>query len=358
MYWHRFSFVLTALALVAGVAMAEPPPKVIRIGSGAAGASFGRGVSSGVPGWVSSHRFVEEEFAKDGVKIEWSHIASAGPGANEAMASDSIDFAYYGDFPAIIGKAGGLNTKLIVPGQRGLNASLIVPPNSTAVSIRDLVGKRIAMQRGRPWELAFTQLLAANGLKDEDFQLFNLADPDGQTALLAGGVDAIFGTDDIIVGSKHLAKTIWTTRDKPLDWRSTSDLFVNVDFAKKYPQTTERVAKAFVRGAYAASLDANREDLLQTWAKASYPYDVLVRSYDGVPFKQAIVPMVDPFLIAHYKAAVAYAAKAQLITEAFPVEDWIDSRYVTAALKELDLEHYWARGDVHGAPIEPDAALQ
>ena len=40
MYWHRFSFVLTALALVAGVAMAEPPPKVIRIGSGAAG---GRG---------------------------------------------------------------------------------------------------------------------------------------------------------------------------------------------------------------------------------------------------------------------------------------------------------------------------
>ena len=80
-------------------AAAETPPAVIRMGSGAASASFGRGVSGGVPGWVVNQKTLEQEFAGENATFEWSHIPTAGPGVNEALASGSLDFGYYVRIP-------------------------------------------------------------------------------------------------------------------------------------------------------------------------------------------------------------------------------------------------------------------
>ena len=78
--------------------------------------------------------------------------AAVGTLVNEAFTNGSIDFAGYGDLPSVVVNASGTHTRLIVPGGVGSNTYLVVPAGSTAKSIVDLKGKRIALNRGRPWK--------------------------------------------------------------------------------------------------------------------------------------------------------------------------------------------------------------
>jgi sulfonate transport system substrate-binding protein len=144
---------------------------------------------------------------------------------------------------------------------------------------------------------------------------------------------------------------VWSTRKAPLDWKFTSELFAGADFAAKYPAATERIAKAFIRAAYLMSLDENRDDILHFWGETSDPYSVELKEYEGVPLKQKVVPLFDPFLTQHYREAVAYAVQTKLIRKPFDVGDWFDPRFVETALKELKLENYWPAADASGSPI-------
>jgi sulfonate transport system substrate-binding protein len=67
---------------------------------------------------------------------------------------------------------------------------LVVPAGSTARTLADLKGKRIALHRGRPWEITFARLVAEQGLKLSDFRIANLNPGAGAAAIAAGDVDA------------------------------------------------------------------------------------------------------------------------------------------------------------------------
>jgi sulfonate transport system substrate-binding protein len=345
------SALLGVLVVLFPLSVRAEDPAVIRLGSGAGNTVAGKALSAGIPGWTEKSGVVEQEFSGSGIKIEWVHITGAGPGANEALASGKVDFAYYGDFPAIIGKAGGVNSKLIVPGQRGANSYLTVPPSSPVKLIEDLKGKRLAINLGRPWELAFSRLLESNSLKFSDFQIFNLSPPDGAAALASANIDGLYDTSGFLFEEKGIGKIIWSTRNAPLDWKFTSELFANADFAAKYPEATARVAKAFVESAYSMSLDKHRDGILRFWGEVTDPYSVELKEYEGVPLKQKIVPLFDPFLKEHYRQAVAYAVQTKLIRKEFAVDDWFEPRFLEAALRDLKLENYWSRSDPHGTPL-------
>ncbi len=68
----------------------------------------------------------------------------------------------------------GVKTQIVVPGGIGNNVYLIVPENSPIKSIEELKGKKIALHRGRPWEINFGQLIQSKGLSLKDFQIVNL----------------------------------------------------------------------------------------------------------------------------------------------------------------------------------------
>src|SRR4051794_31182791 len=120
---------VAAVFFSAGAARADTP-SVIRIafaGVGVGNRPFIGGSSLGV---VHSRGLLEEEFKKDNIKIEWSFFKGAGPAVNEAYANSLIDFALQGDLPSIIGKAGGLKTKLLASTGSRQNTYLAVPADS------------------------------------------------------------------------------------------------------------------------------------------------------------------------------------------------------------------------------------
>jgi sulfonate transport system substrate-binding protein len=318
-------------------------PDVIRLGSGAAGPS-GRPGSQGVIGVVYIKKFLEEQLAKDGdnIKVEWNFIRGAGPGTNEALATKAIDFAYYGDFPIIIGKAAGLKTKIVFAGERGSHSYLIVPPNSPVKSIEDLKGKKIGLHRGRPWELAFAQLLKSKGLTHTDFQIFNVAQGDAQAGLVSGNVDAIYtGSDGFAIINQNQGKIVWGTREAPAQWRYASDLVVIEDFEKKYPAYTQKVVDAFVKASLYLSDEKNREEAFKIWAETGLPVSNYSDERKGELLKDRNNPIIDGYLLAHYQLAIDHVKEANLIRRGFPAAELFEPKYQRESLKRLGLQDVW-----------------
>jgi len=353
--WLPITIGLYALAK-AGLGCTKQPLQVIRIGIPGVLNNSADGRPSKILYQTVPDRFLQSEFSPDHVKIEWDLVPSGGPGLNEALASRAVDFVYYGDLPAIIGKAEGINTKLVLPGSRGTNSYLVVAPDSTATSISDLKEKRVTFTRGRPNQLAFDRLATASGLSESDFRVFNMTAADGDAALASHNVDALFGFEGYLLEKKHIGKIIWSTRDKPLDWKFTAGLFVLASFSDRYPDATERVVKAFLQTSYYVSRMENREEVLHEMTFGDMPYDVVAQEYRGLPLKNWMVPLFDPFLRVHYQHVLDFTLKVGLIRKGFSVDDWFDTRFAEAALKDLGLRHYWTASDAQGNPISPPAA--
>ena len=198
---------------IAFVGTLDPDGRPVVVGAGA------RVVEEG---WLSS------ELTKRGLSLEWIPMphAAVGPMTNEAFANHGIDFAAYSELPSIIANANGIPTKLIVPTGRGGDTFLVVPVGSEAKSIRDLRGKRVAVHKGRPWELPFIRLLDSEGLSYSDFNVMNLNPEVGVAALSANKIDAlVITTTAYLLEQKGIGKIVWSTAHQPLDWKTLGGIW-------------------------------------------------------------------------------------------------------------------------------------
>ena len=163
---------LAASVLSAQAAQADAPHSIrIAVPDLSAGSQPSAG---GVVDVLRSQQLLEQEFAKDGIHIDWRFFKGAGPVINEALANGQADFAYPGDLAAIIGKANGLDTRVLSAGVRGVKSYLAVVPGSGIHSLQDLKGKRVAVFRGTANQLSFASALASQGLSERDLKIINL----------------------------------------------------------------------------------------------------------------------------------------------------------------------------------------
>lgn len=339
---------LINLALPIEAISSESYPKVVRIATVAYNLN-GKTTYLGSSALISETD-LEAELNKRGVKLEWvpASAAGVGPIINEAFANKSIDFASYGDLPPIILNGSKPRVQLVAPWGRSGNSYLVVPANSTAKSIKDLKGKRIALHRGRPWEIAFANLLEENGLKFSDFKIVNVNPQVGSAALASGTVDAFYSLNDAYnLEDKKVGKIIWSTKNAPPDWKLMGGLFARNEFVSQYPELTQLIVKSYVKASYWTSQEANRETYLKKYASQAQPESVIRRDYenDVVAWKDRWSPLYDKALLQHYTKAAAYAKQSGLIRSEVDVNKLLNPVFVTRALKELKIERYWA--DTH-----------
>lgn len=148
----------------------------------------------GVPQLISQDQIFLKALKQNHIELKWEPVTTAAVATlvNESFINNKIDFAFYGNLPAVVLNATGVKTQIVVPGGIGNNVYLIVPENSPIKSIEELKGKKIALHRGRPWEINFGQLIQSKGLSLKDFQIVNLNPQAGAAALSAKSVDAFF----------------------------------------------------------------------------------------------------------------------------------------------------------------------
>lgn len=304
---------------------------------------------TGVDYVIDKQGWLKAELEKRGVKLEWfpAPNAAVGPIVNEAFASKQIQFAGYSDLPSIILNASGARekTKLVVPGNPS-ESYLVVPPNSTARTIEDLKGKRLAIHRGRPWELPLLRLLESKGLSYADFQVYNINPEAGAAAVATGAVDGLFTISAFNLEAKKVAKIIWSTADQPLSWKSWGGFWVARSYLQEQAEIAQLVVTAYVKAAQWVSLEENKDEIVRLGTLNGTPEAIVRRTYDesNISWKERWSPLFPPELYEHYREATAFARKNKIIQGDIDVDELLDQSLVTRALSDLNLTGYWVAG--------------
>lgn len=353
---RRLGAAAGGLGVLVGVptARAQARPTVLRFGVAQPAVGSPPSISGSSVAVAHAKGWIDAEFAKDGIQVQWNFFKGAGPAVNEALTNDQLDIAFQGDLPSIVARAAGLKTRLVAAVGVRANIYLAVPPDSPIQRVQDLRGKRVSIFKGTNSQLPINRVLEAHGLSEKDVRAINLDTATALAALATRDLDAAFGGLDLLrLRDKHAARIAFTSKGQSPTFTRQSHVLVTEAFAQRQPELTQRVVDAVVRTARWASDEANREEVLRLWARAGTPYEHWKEDYDGEPLRVRLNPNFDPFLVGRYKDAVEQAQKFRLTRAKFDVDGWLDTRYLKVALKAQQLENVWpvyqANGRIAGA---------
>lgn len=337
----------TLLGLGAALtSFAQENPKVIRIAF--SGAGVGGKPASGSSFLATAHQkgFLEQEFAKDGIKVEWTFFVGAGPATNEALALKKIDFATQGDLPLTVARSNGLRTRILLKNGQFSRNYIVVPTNSSIQSVADLKGKKFAVQKGTAGQLRLNRLLEKFGMKESDLRVIDMNDDSAKAALSTGDVDAYITSSTDLV-SRGLVRRIYKIDDPKVN--APSQIWVAEEFETKYPQIVQRFVNALVRTAVWSSDEKNREEQFRLWAKTGTPYSDYKEDFKGDALRDRLSPLLDEYYVASLNKSVDEAKKFRFTRREVPLAGWVEPKYLQAALKEQKLEHFWDEFDADGS---------
>ncbi|WP_378953566.1 aliphatic sulfonate ABC transporter substrate-binding protein [Pelosinus sp. sgz500959] len=211
--------------------------------------------------------WLEEEFAKDGVKVEW--VQSLGSNKSlELLNGSSVDFGSTAGAAALIGKANGNPIKSVYVYSKPEWTALVTRPDSGIKTVADLKGKKVAVTRGTDPHIFLLRVLEQNGLTDKDIQLVALQHPDGKNALEKGDVDAWSGLDPLMAQEEVEKNGQLFFRDANLNTYGV--LNVREAFAQKNPQYVEKVLRGYEKARkWALANPAEYQKIVEKEAKLS-----------------------------------------------------------------------------------------
>ncbi|MFT4021581.1 MAG: ABC transporter substrate-binding protein [Acinetobacter sp.] len=317
-------------------------PTIIRIASPdlSAGAKHAGGGAVDV---LSTKKYLEKEFAKDNIKVQWFFFKGAGPAINEAIANNQIDFAFLGDLPPIVAKARGLNTQLLVPTARGISNYLVVRSDLNIKNFSELKGKRVGILRGTADELSFNAALKSQGLKASDVRLINLDFNAINAALVAKKIDATWGPSRYFaLRDKGIVKLPVSSRTLNGAGATQGVFLGTADFINKYPQVTQRVVNQVVQALYWLSQEKNRvPQIALFYTQSNYPPSVYAQELHGVNFHFLYSPWFDQYYLGRLKQNVDLAKQQGLIRGDININSWVNPKFVQQALTTLNLKNEW-----------------
>ncbi|MDF0734163.1 ABC transporter substrate-binding protein [Pseudomonas entomophila] len=325
---------LSALPLAAHAAEGDKP-EAIRIAVPDLGAGSQPSSGGGVVEVLRAQQLLENEFAKDGIRIDWRFFKGAGPVINEALANGQVDFAYLGDLAAIIGKANGLDTRVLSAGARGGKSYLGVVPGSGIKTLQDLKGKRVAVFRGTANQLSFASALASQGLSERELKIVNLDLNAANAALAAKQIDATWGLGNLLsLRERGLVELPLNSRDLKGAGGIQSVLVGTGAFIRQHPDLVARLVQAQERASQWLRDEDNRTAYVDLVARnANWPKVILEGELANESLAHYFDPRLDAEFVGLLQQGVDLAAKERLIRRGFQVSDWIEPRFIDAALQ-------------------------
>ena len=191
---------------------------------------------------LKDKKFLEEDLAKDGVKVEWIHSLGSNKSL-ELLNSKSSDFGSTAGVAALIGKANGNPIKSVYVYSKPEWTALVVRGDSKITKVEELKGQKVAVTRGTDPHVFLLRALDKVGLSEKDIELVPLQHPDGKNALEKGDVAAWSGLDPLMATAEVDKGAKLLFRDASLNTYGV--LNVREEFAKKFPKYVEKVIAAY-----------------------------------------------------------------------------------------------------------------
>ncbi len=203
--------------------------------------------------------YLDEAYAPMGIKVESPEITS-GAQQMQALAAGEVHIAsVLGGSSAILGKANGIDVKVIATYSRGAKAYMILAMPNGPADIKSLKGKTVAGPKGTVLHQLLAAALAKNGLRLTDIDHVKMDLPSARAALLAGKVDAATLAGNNALAVEKANGKLLASGDGLLD--PTSVIGVRGDLIDKNPQIVAAYLSAHRKAL--AFMKANPEEALK-----------------------------------------------------------------------------------------------
>jgi sulfonate transport system substrate-binding protein len=282
--------------------------------------------SNFIPFWIAKNKgWFEEEFGKDGIGVNYA-IFKSGPPLLESFVSGEQDIGIVGDSPAIIGHTQGIKLKAIgVIGHGPKRLAILIPPNSTIKSTKDLKGKKIATAKGTTGYEFLVLVLKEQGLSLNDVKVINLQPRDAVIALKTGDVEAAAVWEPSVSEAElnGIGKILLDGSGYKL---GLSLIIVNPEFAKKHPDLTARYLKVIKRAADWRK--KNPGETVEIMAKETkYSTDVLKLALPKIITDIRITDAIT----ADLKKTAVQLRESEVIKKDADINAMVDTKYLKKA---------------------------
>lgn len=312
------------------------------------GNPFDKPLATGIVGYAQEKRIFEKEFEKDGIAVKWEFYKGTGPAINEGLANGAVDITSYGDLPGILGRAGGIDTRLIAPGPVGQNIYVAVPPKSDIRTLQDLKGKRIGYLKGTYLHLSWVRLVRSLGLSEKDFKVFNLSQIEGVAALQGGHIDAYVGVSTYLdLADRGMARILWSSSHRDAQShriQGFSVVVASAKFAKEHPDLLQRWVDAYVRASVAILDENRREDWIRIAARPGYAESEIRRDLGENGLAEQNAPVFDERFLSKLRTGIKASVETGLVRREIDESKWIDRSFLDKALRTQAVGAAWAKG--------------
>ena len=349
--FHLLTLALALTCLLASTARADAPT-VIRMGYPAVGVGNRPAASGNAVATMHLRGMLEDEFKKDGIQITWSFLRGAGPAVNELFANQLLDFSALGDLPSIVGRASGLDYRMLAGASVRGNIYVSVPSDAPTQTVADLRGKKVAVTKGTATHLAAGKILESFGLTEKDVRLINMETNAATAAIVTGDVDAAIGGSQWLgLRDQGVARVIYRTTGGDPKYTSNTSFLGSTRFIQKYPEHTLRVVKTLVLAAkWLAEQESKPEPVFQLWTRTGFTFASFKEDWTNESMKYKTSPLIDPYIFARYGFQINEAKRLGLTRGIFDFQEWSEPRFLNTALEQLGLAGYWAPRDDSGKP--------
>jgi NitT/TauT family transport system substrate-binding protein len=258
-------------------------------------------------------------------KVEWKHFQSAAPVA-EGLEVGALDLGFLGDSGFIFLAAKGAPVKLIgVSRQNPDTIALLVGKDSTAKSIADLKGKKVAYWPGA-WSQQLTlRALDKAGLPHDYVEWVKLMPIDAAAAFPTGSIDAFpvwepYISQQVVFSG---AKPIITARDL---MPGLSSIAAN---AKSIEPKRAEIADFLARLSKArAWVEANKQSYAKHWAQKANLDEAVAQNWIG--HANMSVGPVDAQAAKDYQSTANFLVETGALPKAFDTSSIIDTSFSQA----------------------------
>jgi len=267
-------------------------------------------------GWALRQGQLLRELAPLGFREVTARSFPNGPDLNEAFLSGALDVGIYGDTPAIVARARGLEAQLIGFDAIGMNVWLLTPRGGVR-NVKELEGQSIGVARGSYMHRYVLGLLKEHGLQ-KSVKVIHMFPRDGEAALDKGAIAAFAAQIDV---GPLLASRGYPVIDQAEQHPTLRGSSVIVA-SNKLLGTKPGLAAAWTRARRAALADIQRdsEAYYAFHAEASgFPVEVVKLSHPLSHFPEAAYPPEGVALLGEVKN---FLLGEKLIERDFALDSW------------------------------------
>jgi sulfonate transport system substrate-binding protein len=259
-------------------------------------------------------------------KIAFSTFTS-GPPQIEALTAGKIDFAVTGNTPPVFGAAANSKTRVVsVWDGAAAGEQILVRPDSSINSVRDLRGKTILVAKGSAAHANALEHLADVGLRPKDVKLVFLQPADALSAFANGQGDAW------VIWEPYTAQANLTLKVRSIGSAENGYWFGSASVrALTDPKRNSALADLLVRYERAAQWARdNPSEWAKKYAKA-VGLDLKIAELAQSHLLRLPIPLDDKVVAAEQRLANLFAAADQ-IPEAPDFVKWVDRRFNSVLL--------------------------